>query len=104
MAGYRVIVPHLRGYGATRIVSGATLRNGQQAALGADVIALMDALKIDRAILAGYDWGGRTACIVAALAAALQGARCRERISDRQSGSQQNAAAAKGRVRVVVPV
>ncbi|CAG4917542.1 alpha/beta fold hydrolase [Paraburkholderia gardini] len=66
-SGYRVIVPHLRGYGTTRIISDATLRNGQQAALGADVIALMDALKIDRAILAGYDWGGRTACIVAAL-------------------------------------
>jgi pimeloyl-ACP methyl ester carboxylesterase len=66
-AGYRVIVPHLRGYGTTRFLSADALRNGQQAALGVDVIALMDALKIDKAILAGFDWGARTAAIVAAL-------------------------------------
>jgi len=66
-AGYRVIVPHLRGYGTTRFLSSETLRNGQPAALAADVVALMDALKIDRAILAGFDWGARSACIVAAL-------------------------------------
>jgi pimeloyl-ACP methyl ester carboxylesterase len=65
--GYRVIVPHLRGYGTTRFLSAATLRNGQQAALAADVIALMDALAIPKAIVAGYDWGARTANIVAAL-------------------------------------
>ncbi|MFI0843921.1 alpha/beta fold hydrolase [Mesorhizobium sp. IMUNJ 23232] len=65
--GYRVIVPHLRGYGSTRFLSDTTLRNGQQAALAADVIALMDALEIPRAIVAGYDWGARTANIVAAL-------------------------------------
>jgi len=66
-AGYRVIVPHARGFGSTRFLSDTALRNGQQAALAQDVIALMDALKIDRAILGGYDWGARTACIVSAL-------------------------------------
>jgi pimeloyl-ACP methyl ester carboxylesterase len=65
--GYRVIVPYLRGYGSTRFRSNATVRNGQQAAVGADTVALMDALKIDRAILAGFDWGSRTAGIVGAL-------------------------------------
>jgi pimeloyl-ACP methyl ester carboxylesterase len=65
--GYRVIVPYLRGYGSTRFLSAATLRNGQQAALAVDVIALMDALRIGKAIIAGYDWGARTADIVAAL-------------------------------------
>src|SRR5262245_34158203 len=66
-AGYRVIVPYLRGYGSTRFLSSATLRNGQQSALALDVIALMDALKIERAIVAGFDWGARTANIIAAL-------------------------------------
>jgi pimeloyl-ACP methyl ester carboxylesterase len=66
-AGYRVIVPYLRGYGPTRFLSTDTLRNGQPAALAVDVIALMDALKIEKAILAGFDWGARTADIVAAL-------------------------------------
>jgi pimeloyl-ACP methyl ester carboxylesterase len=65
--GYRVIVPHLRGHGTTRFLSDATFRNGQQAAVAQDIIALMDALKIDKAILAGYDWGARTANIIAAL-------------------------------------
>ncbi|BAN26889.1 alpha/beta fold hydrolase [Caballeronia insecticola] len=65
--GYRVIVPYLRGYGATRFLSADTPRNGQQAALARDVIELMDALKIQRAILGGFDWGGRTVNIVAAL-------------------------------------
>ncbi|CAN7199987.1 alpha/beta hydrolase [Bosea sp. LjRoot9] len=65
--GYRVIVPHLRGYGTTRFLSDATPRNGQQAALAVDVIALMDALKIEKAVLGGYDWGARTVNIVAAL-------------------------------------
>jgi len=66
-AGCRVIVPYLRGYGATRFLSDATPRSGEQAALGADLLALLDALAIPRAVLAGYDWGGRAACVVAAL-------------------------------------
>ncbi len=65
--GCRVIVPYLRGFGATRFLSPGTPRSGQQAALGADLLALMDALDVKRAVLAGYDWGGRAACIVAAL-------------------------------------
>jgi len=65
--GYRVIVPYLRGYGPTRFLSLAAMRSGQQAALGADLLALMDALAIPQAALMGYDWGGRAACIVAAL-------------------------------------
>jgi pimeloyl-ACP methyl ester carboxylesterase len=66
-AGARVIVPYLRGYGPTRFLSPTTPRSGQQAALGADVLALLDALSIPSAVLAGYDWGGRGACIVSAL-------------------------------------
>jgi pimeloyl-ACP methyl ester carboxylesterase len=66
-AGYRVIVPYLRGYGTTRFLSAATLRNGQQSALAVDVIALMDALAIQEAVIAGFDWGARTANVVAAL-------------------------------------
>ena len=66
-AGYRVIVPYLRGHGPTRFLDPATPRTGQQAALGADVVDLLDALDIPRAVLAGYDWGGRAACVVAAL-------------------------------------
>jgi len=66
-AGYRVIVPYLRGYGTTRFLSNETPRNGQQSALAADTIALMDALAIQRSIVAGFDWGARTANIVAAL-------------------------------------
>jgi pimeloyl-ACP methyl ester carboxylesterase len=66
-AGYRVIVPYVRGFGTTRFLSEDTLRNGQQAALAADVIALMDALNIDRAILGGFDWGARSADVIAAL-------------------------------------
>jgi len=65
--GYRVIVPYLRGYGTTRFLSGETLRNGQQSVVAVDIIALMDALKIGKAILAGFDWGARTADIMAAL-------------------------------------
>ena len=66
-AGYRVIVPYLRGYGTTRFLSDETLRNGEQAALALDAIALMDALGIETAVVAGFDWGARTADIVAAL-------------------------------------
>ncbi len=66
-AGYRVIVPYLRGYGTTRFLSSETVRNGQQSALALDIIALMDALKIEKATIGGYDWGARTANIIAAL-------------------------------------
>ncbi len=65
--GYRVIVPYLRGFGTTRFLSGETMRNAQQSVVALDVIALMDALKIQKAILAGFDWGARCADIVAAL-------------------------------------
>lgn len=65
-AGYRVIVPYLRGYGTTRFLSNETFRNGQPAAIAADIVALMDALRIERATLAGFDWGARTANIMAA--------------------------------------
>ena len=66
-AGLRVVVPYLRGYGSTRFLSAETPRNGEQAALAYDLIALMDVLEIERAVLAGFDWGARTADIVAAL-------------------------------------
>jgi pimeloyl-ACP methyl ester carboxylesterase len=65
--GYRVIVPYLRGYGTTRFLSDETVRNGQQSVLALDIIALMDALRIEKATVAGYDWGARTANIIAAL-------------------------------------
>ena len=65
--GCRVIIPFLRGFGETYFLSADTPRSGEQAALGADLLALMDALKLPRALLAGYDWGGRAACVVAAL-------------------------------------
>ena len=66
-AGFRVVVPYLRGYGPTRFLSKATFRNGQQSVLGVDAVALLDALGIDEAIIAGFDWGARTANVVAAL-------------------------------------
>lgn len=65
--GIRSIVPYLRGYGPTRFLADDTPRSGEQASLGADLLSLMDALSIDQAVLAGYDWGGRAACIVSAL-------------------------------------
>ena len=67
LSGCRVIVPYLRGYGPTRFLSKDTMRSGEQAALGNDLKEMMDALGIERAVLCGYDWGGRAACIVAAL-------------------------------------
>jgi pimeloyl-ACP methyl ester carboxylesterase len=76
-AGYRVIVPYLRGYGPTHFLSSATLRNGEQAALARDTIDLMDALRIQKAILGGFDWGARTANIIAALSPD----RCRALVS-----------------------
>jgi pimeloyl-ACP methyl ester carboxylesterase len=66
-AGYRVLVPYLRGYGSTRFLSGETVRNGQPSAIAMDTVAFMDALKIDKAILGGFDWGARTVNIVSAL-------------------------------------
>ena len=66
-AGVRCLVPYLRGYGPTRFLDAATPRSGEQAALGADLLAFLDALGLERAVLAGYDWGGRAACVVAAL-------------------------------------
>jgi pimeloyl-ACP methyl ester carboxylesterase len=76
-AGYRVIVPYLRGYGTTRFLAAGTFRNAQQTAVAADIVALMDALRIERAILAGFDWGARTVNIVAA----LWPARCKAMVS-----------------------
>jgi pimeloyl-ACP methyl ester carboxylesterase len=75
--GYRVIVPYLRGFGTTRFLSTDTNRNGQQSAIASDIISLMDALKIDKAIIAGFDWGARTANIMAA----LWPERCRAMVS-----------------------
>jgi pimeloyl-ACP methyl ester carboxylesterase len=66
-AGYRVIVPYLRGYGTTRFLSDETFRSGQQSVIAVDLVALMDALKIEKATIGGFDWGARTACIFAAL-------------------------------------
>jgi pimeloyl-ACP methyl ester carboxylesterase len=66
-AGYRVVIPYLRGYGTTSFLSSATMRNAQQSAVGLDIIALMDALKIRKAIIAGFDWGARTADVMAVL-------------------------------------
>jgi pimeloyl-ACP methyl ester carboxylesterase len=76
-AGYRVIVPYLRGYGATRFLSSDTVRNGQQSVVALDTIALMDALKIEKAVIGGFDWGARTANIIAA----LWPARCKAMVS-----------------------
>ena len=66
-AGFRTIVPWLRGYGGTQFLSADTQRSGEQAALGQDLLELMDALRIQKAVLGGYDWGGRAACVVSAL-------------------------------------
>jgi pimeloyl-ACP methyl ester carboxylesterase len=76
-AGYRVIVPYLRGYGTTRFQSSDTFRNGQPSVVAVDIVALMDALKIEKALLAGFDWGARTADIIAA----LWPARCKALVS-----------------------
>ena len=103
--GYRVLIPYLRGYGTTRFLSPETLRNGQQAALAADCVEFMDALGIERAVVAGFDWGARTANIVAA----LWPQRCRGMVS--VSGyligsreADKGTATAAGGARMVVPV
>ena len=103
--GYRVIVPYLRGYGTTRFLSSDRMRNGQQAAIATDIIAFMDALKIDKAIVARLRLGrpdGQHRR--GAVAGALQGAGLGQRLSDRQPGGRQEAAAAEGRAAVVVSV
>ena len=91
-----MIVPFVRGFGATRFLASSAVRNGQPSAMAADVVDLMDALGIERAILGGFDWGARSADIVAA----LWPERCKglvgERIPDRQPGSRQAAVAARG--------
>jgi pimeloyl-ACP methyl ester carboxylesterase len=104
-AGYRVIVPHLRGYGTTRFLSSDTPRNGQQAVVAVDIVALMDALKIDKATVAGCDWGARTACIMAALWPARVNGLVS--VSGYLIGSQEAGKAPlppAGRAAVVVPV
>ena len=103
-AGYRVIVPHLRGYGTTRFRKDDAPRNAQQAALGRDAIELLDALDIDRAILGGFDWGARSADVVAASCRMLHRARVGERVPDREPARQRIAVAAASRAGVVVPV
>jgi pimeloyl-ACP methyl ester carboxylesterase len=82
--GYRVIVPYLRGYGTTRFLSRETPRNGQQSVVAVDVIALMDALRIEKAVVAGFDWGARTANIVAG----LWPERCKAMVSVSRSGGR----------------
>ncbi|VTU38850.1 Haloacetate dehalogenase H-1 [Variovorax sp. PBS-H4] len=89
--GCRVIVPFMRGYGSTRFLDAATPRSGQQGAFGTDLLALMDALAIPRAVLAGYDWGGRACCVVAA----LWPERCAGLVSLNSYNIQDIAAAAK---------
>lgn len=76
-AGYRVIVPYLRGYGTTRFLSSDTFRNGQPSVVAVDIVALMDALRIEKAVIGGFDWGARTANIIAA----LWPARCKAMVS-----------------------
>ena len=104
-AGHRVIVPYLRGFGTTRFLSDETVRNGEQAALALDAIALMDALGIETAVVAGFDWGARSADIVAA----LWPDRCSGLVSVSgyligEPDSRPGALAARGRAPVVVPV
>ncbi|WP_394825763.1 alpha/beta fold hydrolase [Pendulispora albinea] len=95
-AGYRVIVPHLRGHGTTRFLSDKTFRNAQQSAVAFDILALMDALRIPKAILAGYDWGGaHCQHHRRALARAMQGDGLGQRLSDQQSRTQPTAAPPK---------
>jgi pimeloyl-ACP methyl ester carboxylesterase len=103
--GYRVIVPYLRGFGTTHFLSDKTFRNGQQAALAADIVAFMDALKIPQAVIGGFDWGARTASRHRrALAAALQSTRLGQRLPHRQSGFEPETPCAPGGIGVVVPV
>ena len=104
-AGYRVLIPYVRGYGSTRFLSGETFRNGQPSVLAVDTIAFMDALGIKTAILAGFDSGARTANITAA----LWPERCKAMVSVSgyligSPGSRQDPVAPEGRASMVVPV
>jgi pimeloyl-ACP methyl ester carboxylesterase len=104
-AGYRVIVPYLRGYGTTKFLSSETARNGQPSALAVDLKDFLDALRIEKPILAGFDWGARTANIFAALWPERSKADgLRERLPDWQSGGWQGAITAERRAPMVVPV
>ena len=104
-AGLRVIAPYLRGHGPTRFLDPSTPRSGQQAALGRDVVELMDALGIPGAVLGGYDWGARPACVVVgSVAGSLHQARLGERLPDpghRRCG-RADPARARGRVLVLL--
>ena len=103
--GYRVIIPYLRGYGTTRFLSADTPRNGQQSVFADDMIALLDALGLKQAIVAGCDWGARTACILAALwPARFPRSRFGQRLSDRQPARQQQAARSQSGTVVVVSI
>ena len=93
--GYRVIIPYLRGFGTTHFLSNESLRNGQQSAVALDIISLMDALKIDKAIIGGFDWGARTADIIAALWPERCKALVSKRLSDRQPRSGEGPAASQ---------
>ena len=94
-AGYRVLVPYLRGFGDTRFLSNETFRNGEPAALALDVTAFMDALGVEKAVLAGFDWGARSADIVAALwPERVRGLVAVSGYLDRQPGGWKNASAA----------
>ena len=86
-----MIVPYLRGYGTTRFLSSETVRNGQQSVVALDIIALMDALKIEKATIAGFDWGVRTANIIAASGRSVARRGLREWLSDRQPRIRQDA-------------
>ncbi|MDW5593141.1 alpha/beta fold hydrolase [Conexibacter stalactiti] len=103
-AGFRVVVPYVRGFGSTRFLSSQTPRNEQQAALAADTIALMDALGIDSAIVAGFDWGARTADAMAILWPRRARDRLCQRLHRHRPRGQPAAAGAAGRARLVVPV
>jgi alpha/beta hydrolase fold len=101
--GYRVVIPYLRGYGTTSFLSSTTMRNAQQSAVGLDIIALMDALKIQKVTAAGFDWGARGRH-GGTVAGTLQGDRFRQRLSDQQPCGQPDTVAAPGCCRILVSV
>lgn len=102
--GCRVVVPHLRGHGSTRILEGSNPRSGQQAALGVDVVDLLNAFGIERAVLAGYDWGGRAACVARVVASTMRRACVREQLSDSEHCCCQRPARREDRGRLLVSV